>query len=384
VLLTALILAQNPENFKKEAVSLVGKFYPDLKISKSTDFLNVFSVDTSKNLKFKLYYTSSELSDAGVFLFPDQFQKFYDSRLLRFIERDLLLIYLNKGNAVAHENVQYKFNGKTVNPAAIHVQMEKGLLTKFGGLDLKSVTNGKLKFYTAVLTFDKNKLEITFPARVDLILGSGWEDLAADITLKLATLPAAVNDTAIKVSVIPQKSPVIEKRNAHRPGIFEDVFDTTFISGDCKIYYSKDSTGYIPVDPMIEPVEHLNNILVGAGAIGLDSAFVALKIKNYGAKFSELKVSLPGLVSGLAGGKNIFLAFEEYKGRKLVDLFFPDRDLNYFHLLYFEVDSFSAAALQNKTLKGWLYPYLRLDNLHDIDKEFDSQGKPKWRVPVGQ
>lgn len=378
VLLTALLLAQNPENFKKEAASLIGKFYPNLKISRSTDYLNVFSVDTSKNLKFKLYYTTSALSDAGIFLFPDQFFQFYDSRVLNFVERDLLLIYLNKGKAIPLENVKYKLDGKDAGYPVIYSFINSGMLTGLLGLDLKTSSKGKKKFYTAVLKFPKGNMEITFPARVDLILGAGWEDLADELTENIRSKDSSQSYTAYTLPV-----PLIEKRTGHREDIFEDVLDTSFISGDCRFYYSKDSLGFHPVNFMKEPVEHLNNIFVGQDLKSLATVSVSLKIKNYGAKFSEFKVNMPHLIAGLAGGKNIFLAFEEYKGRKIVDLFFPDKDLNYFHLFYFEVDSFSLASIQNITVKGWLYPYLRLDNLNEIDKEFDGQGKPKWRVPVG-
>ncbi len=107
-------------------------------------------------------------------------------------------------------------------------------------------------------------------------------------------------------------------------------------------------------------------------------------IKKYGALFDEISTGISETLTLLQNRGSVYLAFEEHNGRKLVDLFFPDKELNFFHLFYFEVDNFSLAALQNKELKGWLYPYLRLDNLKEIDKEFDDNAKPKWKVPIGQ
>ncbi len=385
VIMTTLTQPQNPENFKKEVVSLVSKFYPNLIISRSIEFIDIISVDSSKNIQFKLYYTSAGLADAGFFLFSDQYFQFYDSRVLKFIERGLLQIYLNKGKSVQHENVKYKLKGKEINTPALYSNMEKGLLSGFTGFEIKSISNGKKKFYTALLTCKQGILEVSFPARVDLILGASWEELSTELTNRISETQKSDYLNPFLSKYFDQiKTPLIEKREAHRSGIFEDVLDTSFSFGNSALYYSKDTNVYRKVDAAKEPVEHLNNILIGLDSVALAPVTVALKVKNYGAKFSETKVPMNYLLRELLSGSHLFLAFEEYKGRKIVNLFFPDKILNSFHLFYFEVEEFSLAKIQNKVLKGWLYPYLRLDNLNDIDKEFDGQGKPKWRVPVGQ
>jgi hypothetical protein len=131
-------------------------------------------------------------------------------------------------------------------------------------------------------------------------------------------------------------------------------------------------------------VEHLNNVLIISDTSVLKNVKLKLKIKKYGALFDEISTGISEILTLLQNRGSVYLAFEEHNGRKLVDLFFPDKELNFFHLFYFEVDNFSLAALQNKELKGWLYPYLRLDNLKEIDKEFDDNAKPKWKVPIGQ
>ncbi|MBK7866711.1 MAG: hypothetical protein IPJ75_06805 [Ignavibacteriales bacterium] len=168
-----------------------------------------------------------------------------------------------------------------------------------------------------------------------------------------------------------------------RPDLWEEVLDSSFIAADSKIYYTKDDTGFRPVDPYKEPEANLNNILILKDQSQLSSIKAKVKVKRYKQKFDEVTLGFPELISDLSDEGSLFLVYEESYGKKIVNIFFVNTLLNYFHLYSFEVDDFSITALQNKTLKGWLYAYVRIDNLLMIDKEFDSERKLKWRVPIG-
>lgn len=370
--------AQNPENFREEAVSLVQKLRPDIKISRSTNFPLEILADSARNIRITLFSDGSKLIDARLSIFPEKIFQFYDQRILAFIERELLLVYLKKGKSVPVEGIEYKTGGKTATAHTLYEKIKSGKFNLLTSIDMRMLTNGKKNFYTARLSFDKEIFEISFPARVDLILGSSWESLADELVLFLQN---AKSDTVTKFVYTPDSEKTIVP--AHRQGLWMETLDSSFIAGDSRFYYSKDFSGFYPVSPEKEPVEHLNNALISADYSILKDVKVETKIKKYGQKFDTSVFGLYDIISALSQNRPVYLAFEETKGRKIVDIFFPDKGLNCFHLFYFEVDEFSAIKLQNKTLKGWLYPYIRLDNLHDIDKEFDGNGKPKWKVPIG-
>lgn|GEM_PF-4079597 len=378
----AALNAQNPENTREEIISLLGKNWPSIEINKSIDNPRIILIDSSKNISINLFFASDKAADAGLHLFPEKMNAYYDSRILRFIEREMLLVYLKKGNLIPYEFVTYKLNGKSADPQKVFDKINKGNFAKLTSMQMKSDTRENRKLFTAEISFGKEKFEISFPARVDLILGASWENLSKELTTSLQNnLPSS---NLLAQSHIKKESPIISKQPSHREGLWEDVIDTIFKSGDSKLYYSGDSLGYSLVKANVEPVEHLNNVLILSDTSLLKEVKLRLKIKKYGASFEEVSTGINEVMAVLQNSGNIYLAFEEHNGRKLVDLFFPDKELYFFHLFYFEVDNFSLAALQNKELKGWLYPYLRLDNLKDIDKEFDDNAKPKWKVPIGQ
>jgi len=374
--------AQNPENMREEIFSLLRITHPSIEINRTIDNPRIILIDSSKNISINLFFTSDKAVDAGLHLFPEKMSVYYDSRILRFIEREMLLIYLKKGRVIPYEYVSYKINGKSADPQKVFEKINKGSFIDLTSMQMKTDVRENRKLFTAELSFGKEKFEISFPARVDLVLGASWENLSNELisTLKYAPQSSRLNP----IYPNPKETPIISKQPAHREGLWEDVIDTTFSSGDSKLYYSKDSSGYSLVTADTEPVEHLNNVLIISDTSVLKGIKLKLKIKKYGALFDEISTGISEILTLLQNRGSVYLAFEEHNERKLVDLFFPDKELNFFHLFYFEVDNFSLSALQNKELKGWLYPYLRLDNLKEIDKEFDDNAKPKWKVPIGQ
>lgn len=374
--------AQNPENMREEIFSLLRITHPSIEINRTIDNPRIILIDSAKNISINLFFTSDMAVDAGLHLFPEKISVYYDSRILRFIEREMLLIYLKKGKVIPYEYVSYKINGKSADPQKVFEKINKGTFINLTSMQMKTDVRENRKLFTAELSFDKEKFEISFPARVDLVLGASWEILSNELISALKNAPPSSELNPLHPN--PKETPIISKQPAHREGLWEDVIDTAFSSGDSKIYYSKDSSGFSLVTADTEPVEHLNNVLIISDTSVLKNIKLKLKIKKYGALFEEISTGISDILTLLKNRGSVYLAFEEHNGRKLVDLFFPDKELNFFHLLYFEVDNFSLAALQNKELKGWLYPYLRLDNLKEIDKEFDDNAKPKWKVPIGQ
>lgn len=374
--------AQNPENMREEIFSLLRITHPSIIINRTIDNPQIILIDSSKNISINLIFASDKAIDAGLHLFPEKMSAYYDSRILRFIEREMLLIYLKKGRVIPYEYVSYKINGKSADPQKVFEKINKGSFINLTSMQMKTDVRENRKLFTAELSFGKEKFEMSFPARVDLVLGASWENLSNEL---ISTLKNASPSFELNPPYQNQKeTPIISKQPAHREGLWEDVIDTAFSSGDSKLYYSMDSSGYSLVTADTEPVEHLNNVLIISDTALLKNIKLRLKIKKYGALFDEISTGISEILTLLQNRGSVYLAFEEHNGRKLVDLFFPDKELNFFHLLYFEVDNFSLAALQNKELKGWLYPYLRLDNLKEIDKEFDDNAKPKWKVPIGQ
>jgi hypothetical protein len=118
---------------------------------------------------------------------------YYDSRILRFIEREMLLIYLKKGKVIPYEYVSYKINGKSADPQKVFEKINKGSFINLTSMQMKTDARENRKLFTAELSFGKEKFEISFPARVDLVLGASWENLSNELISALKNAPPPSN-----------------------------------------------------------------------------------------------------------------------------------------------------------------------------------------------
>ena len=366
VILSSILCAQNQYStrrveylFEKTFGNAISELPVDTVIIKNGAPGGILYKNALKNRNAVIRVEKKEevIDHIGVYLFDQRGIDVY-SPITRFLEQKILEYLIDGGQGLASrmavDNVYFHLNGIAFGSSGFKsFEIIIPLLQKPDYFEIK-----KAKFnYRVVWKIDhRDSLEITFPARQELIVGRDKIELDEDLIRNLLSKQWS------------------HKSSEYGPPYYHSWRNSLYvkkgveyISGiNSNTFYKTKGNKYVPIFEKKYPQESINNLLI-EDLVEADSFWVHINHNLYGGKIQNYTVSIKQLAGFFKQDHDIFVGFEAANADSIIaTALFVNRFFNHLHILKIELPTPFIGTRHKVFAGGELYTNIRFDNVKDL------------------
>ena len=325
------------------------------------------------NIKIE-FNDDSTITHIGLNLFETDQTLYYDQLVYQFIERYLLVNFLNPpaGNKKPKSSdVNLIFNQLTFKLGNKDQFTELLRIIRYSGLF--KIEREDLLFHAKWSDKSGNEVELQFPAQAEIITGKDKMELDKGISLKLSAYDSPSGTSS------------------HNNNFKIDFYQLQPYTGDIKYikgeklvenltnnkYYVTGGDTLVPLFDKRYESESINNIFTIPLDV-VDELKLIVRHHMYGMNIEEYSTDFSSLLH-LLPNYELFTGNELNNNNRLIILVFINYDLNNLHLVTLSGDIDKLFDQGPKVLNADIYTNIRTDNIKNIRKDYIDK-KNKFKI----